>query len=314
MAMDYQFYGENYTGISDPQGLPTLEATWWGFETEPGMDDILTKAGDSLQGMIDRLKVHPFNGKSGERIFLAQYKIKSDGEMNLNFLGGFPLDCIEMMVLVGEYSSLPANVDVKAGDGKPIPPVPTKIFTWPEEDRIVFNKMAQAVRNSSSGLTAKMFADSLGSEAPKSHWWLNALFSSGQADQRKFPVPGEFLGLGVRIMFDKPWGNQKSSPLIYSGNWMDTIYYTSAVVKEVIAPSGDTPYPTYRVQWRKNEVTATPSDFAEYAVGDRVTILKEVDAEKTEQTWEDGDVEEFNKDKWVIAPVSFYDNGEGQGL
>jgi hypothetical protein len=313
MPLNYDFYGSEYTGISDPQGLPTLEATWWGFETEPGMDDILTKAGDSLQGMIDRLKVHPFNGKSGERIFLAQYKIKNDGEMNLNFLGGFPLDCLEMMVLVGEYSSLPNNVDVKAGQSG-IPPMPAKAFFWPEDGRIVFNKLASAVKNSTTGLEAKMFADSLGSEQPKKHWWFNTLFSSEQADQRKVPVPGEFMGLGVRIMFDKPWGEQKSSPFLYAGNWMDSVYYTSAVIKEVQEPTGERPYPLYTVQWRGLEVEATPSDFAEYAVGDRVTILKDVETEKPEQTWEDEDVEEFNPDKWVIAPVSFYDNGEGQGL
>jgi len=47
-------------------------------------------------------------------------------------------------------------------------------------------------------------------------------------------------------------------------------------ITEVIEPTDEVPYPTYKVQWRKDEVTATPSDFSEYRVGDRVTILKDV--------------------------------------
>jgi hypothetical protein len=118
-----------------------------------------------------------------------------------------------------------------------------------------------------------------------------------------------------------PWGGpQKSLPFIYSGNWIDTVYYTSAKVKEVIEPSDTKPYPTYRVTWRKFEAIAKPSDFAEYQVDDRVTILKDVATDKEEQTWEDEDTNVmldenlFDPDLWVIVPITFYDDGNGQGI
>ena len=60
------------------------------------------------------------------------------------------------------------------------------------------------------------------------------------------------MALGNRMMPNKPWGKQKSSPFLYSGNWMDTIYYTSAVITEVIDPTDETPYPTYKAKWRKD--------------------------------------------------------------
>ena len=110
-------------------------------------------------------------------------------------------------------------------------------------------------------------------------------------------MPGEF------------WGRQKSSPFIYSGNWMDTVYYSGAVVTEVIEPTAEKPYPTYKVQWRKDKVTAKPTDFTEYKVGDRVTILKDVTSDKKTEIWKDRDTDRFPDDDradWRIVPVSFY--------
>jgi len=312
METPYKIYGDNYTGISDLQGLPTLEITWWGI-LEPGMDDVLTKAGESLQPMIDRLKIYPVNiSKSGQRIFMAQYKVKNNGEVNLNFLSGFPLDVLEMMVLIGEHSTLTDKVEVKPGRAG-IPTTPDNLFEWPEEDRILFNKMVKAEKNDNSGLTAKMFADSLGDEKPEKHWWFNAVFSAAQAEQRKFPVPGEFIGLGVRLFIDRLWDEQLSNPFIFSGCFADTVYYSSGVVKEVIPASDEMPYPTYKVQWRKSVVTAVPSDFAIYTVGDRVSILKSIDTDKTEQTWKDDDVVKFGE-SWTIVPISFFDDGNGIGI
>ena len=76
-------------------------------------------------------------------------------------------------------------------------------------------------------------------------------------------------------------------------------------VTEVIEPTDEAPYPTYKVQWRKDEVTATPSDFAEYKVGDRVTILKDVATTKQSQLWKDDDMKEFGEN-WMIVPITFY--------
>jgi hypothetical protein len=128
----------------------------------------------------------------------------------------------------------------------------------------------------------------------------------------KFPVPGEFLGLGVRMFPGMYWGRQKSSPFVYSGQWFDSVYLTGGIIKEVIGPTDEVPYPTYKVQWRKDEVTAKPSDFAEHKIDDRVTILKDVATEKKSQLWKDEDMKEFG-DNWTIAPISFYglDTQEG---
>lgn len=108
------------------------------------------------------------------------------------------------------------------------------------------------------------------------------------------------------MMPDKPWGHQKSSPFIYSGNWVDTVYYSGAVIKEIQEPTDDTPYSTYAVTWRGKDIeNVRPSDFAEYQVGDRVTILKDVATDKKTQIWKDDDIKAFG-DTWVICPITFY--------
>ena len=162
---------------------------------------------------------------------------------------------------------------------------------------------------------AKIFAPNLEGEPKPAHvkWWFRVQLAGGETGQ-KYPVPGEFLGLGVRMFPDAYWGHQKSSPFIYSGNWMDTIYYTAAVIKEVHEPTDLIPYATYTVQWHKNEVLAKPSDFAEYKVGDRVTILKDVTTEKKTQLWKDDDMKYWGGEEdmnpaditWQIVPLSFY--------
>jgi hypothetical protein len=177
----------------------------------------------------------------------------------------------------------------------------SKIFQWPEKEKILLNKTALLES------MALFFADNLpGEPVPrKAHWWFRVELQPGE--NVKFPVPGEFLGLGVRMMPGEYWGRQKSSPFIYSGNWMDTVYYTGAWIKEINDPNDETPYPTYKVQWRKNVVTVRPSDFAEYKVDDRVTILKDVATEKKSQLWKDDDMEpDCDKETWQIAPLTFY--------
>jgi hypothetical protein len=125
--------------------------------------------------------------------------------------------------------------------------------------------------------------------------------------EKKYPIPGEFL-----CLINRPWptlacGKQESSPYIYSGEWMDTVFYSGAVVKEVIEGEGDQTYNTYKVQWRKDTFTVKPTDFAEYNVGDFVTILKTIPNDKDSQRWKDDDTKEFDEEGWVIAPLMFYD-------
>lgn len=288
---------------------------WWALDRQPGMDDILEKAGDSLQPMFDQLEIFPFKDRSDDyRIFLAQYKFSSLG-LIIAFIAGFQIECVEMLVAIGQYSSLPGDdgepkvISEKQGLGRKVPPNSGDYFVWPDEEKVLLNKLYKRTRD--DNLTTKIFDDGLdGGTKLGKHWWLRVEFAEESA--RKFPVPGEFIGLGVKIFAGLPWGLQESAPFIYSGNWIDSVYYTSALVKEVYDPSGDIPYPIYLVQWRDQEVTARPSDFAEYAVGDRVTILKAAAAEKTEQTWKDEDTKEFNEE-WVIVPMVFYATEEEGG-
>jgi hypothetical protein len=310
--------------------LDTLEPTWWVMDREPGMDDLAAgvASGEVLQKMGEDLKIYPFQDRDGkDRLFLARFEfpkydetfqfseaVFAPGEVGgwIDFLGGFPVDCCEMLVAIGEYSSKADKVIAKAGAGKVVAPVPEKFFDWPDKDKVLFNLTALPAKN-----VAQIIAPNLGGESKpeKAHWWFRVNLADDPENPKKWPVPGEFLGLGVRMMPDKPWGRQKSSPFVWSGNWMDTVYYTGAVIKEIQEPTDDTPYSTYTVVWRGQEIKEVkPSDFAEYRVKDRVTILKDVATEKKTQLWKDDDMKFFGGEDgiapeditWSIVPVTFY--------
>ena len=297
----------------EPQKLRTLEPTWWIMDREPGMDDLAEQAGDSLQKMGDNLKIYPFQDRSAnDRLFLGRFEfpkygegfqfseaVTGDSQGFIDFLAGCPIDCVEMLVLLGEYSTQADEVTVKDGDGKAAAPVPDHFFVWPEMGKVLLNLTALPIKD-----VAKILAKNLEGEPKptKAHWWFRVQLTGGS---KKFPVPGEFLGLGVRMMPDVPWGKQKSSPFIYSGNWMDTVYLTGGRITEVIAPTDTVPYSTYKVRWRKDVVTVRPTDFAEYKVGDRVTIIKDITTTKQSQLWKDDDMKTFGE-TWMIAPIGFY--------
>ena len=295
--------------------------TWWVEDREPGMDDLAGTTGDVLANMKDKLQVFPFQDRQGnDRLMLARYELPKYGEAFqypeavfaqgevagwLDFLCGFPIDCVEMMVLIGEYSTKADQVSVKPGGDRAAAPLPGKFFEWPDKSKVLLNLTALPTKNVTQILAPNLEGEPKPADA---HWWTRVNLVS--LDSLKYPLPGEFLGLGVRMMPDSPWGKQKSSPFVYSGNWMDTVFYTGAVIKEVINPTDSTPYPTYKAQWRKDEVTATPSDFALYKVGDRVTILKAVNTDKKTQLWKDDDIKNFG-DTWMICPITFYGLEQG---
>jgi len=279
------------------------------------MDDMMTKAGTSLEKLGEDLKIYPFQDRDKQdRLFLARFEFPKYGENFeysnaaaegvpgfIDFLAGFPIDCIEMMVAIGERSSKPDMISVDEGGGV-APPVPSNgFFKWPDMTKVLLNLTAIPTKNVGRILAANLAGEP---KPAKAHWWFRVQL---KAEGSKFPVPGEFLGLGVRMMPDKYWAKQKSSPFLFSGNWMDTIYYSGGRVTEVIPPASPATYPTYKVQWRKDEITARPSDFAEYKVDDRVTILKDVSTTKTTQLWKDDDMQaEVDKTLWQIAPITFY--------
>ena len=314
------------TAIVSVDKPSTLEEIWWVLDEESGMDDLWEQAGDSLLEMVQSLKdlgddkkIYPFQTNGQSRLFLARFEIPIYGGTFqfpkavfaasavafLDFLSGVPVDCTEMLVAIGEYSSQANKLAVLPGDGQPVAPVPD-FFEWPDQKAVLLNLTAIAED------IAEILADNLdGEPEPRAaHWWFRVNLvaedvGTDPENMRKFPVPGEFLGLGVRMMPDKPWGEQKSSPFIWSGNWINTVYLTSAVIKEVIEPNDTYPYSRYIVQWQKFEVTANPSDFCEYRVGDRVSVLKDVSTTKTSQLWRDEDQHTWGEN-WALVPISYY--------
>ena len=183
------------------------------------------------------------------------------------------------------------------------------LFAGIEEEKILHNYLWLPVDG--VDVLAKNLSGTEDTKNP--HWWLRWNIIDKDA---KWPTPGEMLFLGVRLFPTSPWGDQKSSPLLFSGNWMDTLYYSSAKVTEVIDETDDTPYKTYKVKWRKNEVVATPSDFTEYQVDDRVAILKRPPNDKVSTVWNKDDKDEdidpdtgavFDEENWVLVPISFYE-------
>ena len=312
--------GLDTCGLEDFHSLDrpsTLEPTWWVMDREPGMDDLAEGITGILKKMQEDLKIYPFQDRDeNDRLFLARFEFPKYGEDLtfpeaifapgkvagwIDFLAGFPVDDCEMLLAVGEYSTKADKVTVMDGAGKVVAPVPEKFFQWPDQDKVLFNLTALPTKN-----LGKMLAPNLGGEPKpaKAHWWFRV--NLVDQDGKKWPVPGEFLGLGVRMMPDKPWGHQKSSPFVWSGNFVDTVYYSGAVVKEIIEPTDDMPCSTYTVTWRGKDIeNVRPSDFTLYKVGDRVTILKDVSTEKKTQLWKDDDMKTWG-DGWQIVPITFY--------
>ena len=303
------------------------------------MDDLAEGSVEILAEMKDELEIYPFQDTDeNDRLFLARFEFVKYKESSLfpdavdegqaafiDFLAGFPIDCVEMLVFIGEISSKAKEGDESKVNVQPgtsvVPPVPSgdsHFFRWPEDGKILLNLTAIVTKN-----VGKIFAPNLDGEPKPAHvkWWFRVQLAGGEV---KFPVPGEFGGLGVRMFPGVYWGHQKSSPFVYSGNWLDTIWYTAGRITEVTEPEGDGKFPwnTYKVRWRGEEVETIPTDFAEYRgpvgdePGDRVCILKDVGAEKTSQLWKDDDMktetacttDEPKKfiGPWAICPVTFY--------
>jgi hypothetical protein len=125
-------------------------------------------------------------------------------------------------------------------------------------------------------------------------------------DSLTWPTPGEFLGLAYRPMPYLPWFSQDTSPVLYSGNWWETLFYSSGVVQSIIEEGGAGGIgdvgATYTILVKGETVQAKSSDFAVYAVGDRVALMKQYDSSAKSMTWKD--LGAF--DSWIILPVTFY--------
>ena len=100
----------------------------------------------------------------------------------------------------------------------------------------------------------------------------------------KWPLPGEFIGLLAKPWPSHVWWFQKTSPVLYSGNWLETNYYTSGIITEILQPPEGSFGLVYRCIVRGMEVCIASSDFYGYTVGDRVAILRINDLDRFRDT------------------------------
>lgn len=307
---------------------PYLEPTWFAFEEE-GMDDILKKSGDSLERpLFQRLMIRPVViPKEGadfgeERLFLARFEMPkylcpfrypeakletvTDPLGFVDWLSGMHYGCCEMLVVVGEVSSKTKDeFPTQDGEEGAVPPVPDELFDerFPE-DRVGHNMM-WIVPDNFEGIADGI----LGEPEPKEpHWW----YRGNMIGDQEWPYPGEFLGLANRIFPNLPWTLAQAPgrhPFIFSGAYMDTVYITSAEVYEVIENAVG--YQTLKIKWRGQDIIAYPTDFAEYQVGDRVTILKDVSTTKLTETFKDEDLWKYDEEVWRVIPFTYYNKGFG---
>ena len=146
--------------------------------------------------MRDRLKVYPFQSDGADRLFLARFEFPKFGEDFqipkgdwrslkllpgeeappateddkpigfIHYLAGFPIDCVEMLMLIGEYSSDENSITVVPGKGRPTAPVPN-FFIWPDEEKLLLNTTA-LVEQYSLFLAENLPGEP---EPTKAHWW-----------------------------------------------------------------------------------------------------------------------------------------------
>ena len=300
----------------------SLEVTWHLFD-EPDIPNLLARAGDGLEEMFEKLGVRPVQVDGEERLFEARYELlKFEGESQYpkampdeavgfaDWLTGFPYTEAEIMAMVREESTCPKQVTAQeAAPDDATPPVPLDFFAGLPEADILHNYLAvptDGVEHLADGLEGEL--------EPELLWWTRQGLKI--EDGQKWPTPGEFAALAVRLFPGKYWGEQKTSPFLFSGNWLDTLYYTTAIVEEVLEPNDDRPFPLYRVRWRQQEGDkegsnlhlARPSGFESYEVGERVAVLKDADTQRQSQTWKDDQV--FETEVWRLVPITFYEEGK----
>lgn len=147
------------------------------------------------------------------------------------------------------------------------------------------------------------------------HQWLRLWLNK----ELKYPIPGEFCGITVKPLVAPPhvWWFQPSTPLLYSGNWFETDYYTSGTVLVVFKTSEpgkmtvdainpdllqrqsrydtvftlnqevelDSLTQVYKVRVKEHDIYLKPTDFHEYKIGDKVAIVKQVCLNKDNFNW-----------------------------
>lgn len=168
---------------------------------------------------------------------------------------------------------------------------------------------------------AEILADEFGGlPSAEPHSWLRYWIQPSD----KFPAPGEFVVLLAKSELYHVWWFQETYPFMYSGNFFETEYYTSGIVKEVHT-FNDVGEPTVcKVLFNGvYETYLRSTDYYEYEVDDRVAILK---VAQLLNAFSGGEIT-YNMDwtrlsapgshdghsfaspeiGWRIAPISFYE-------
>lgn len=307
-------------------GEATLEATWWLFD-EPSLRNLM-RCGKTLEITLNRAGVSPLVMDGKPVVREARYELMAyDGGLQyepggggqerevigwVEFPGGFPYGVAELLTIFKEFSLREEIFKVVGGSGYAAAPVPEELFDESYGKRnLAFNYLYL-----NEPWCEPLSDGQVPTREPK---WFQRINIHMPEPGDLTLVPGEFWGLGVRLFPDKPWGDQETSPFISSGNWMDTVYYTTAEIVDLNPDSGF-PFTLYLVRWRLPVETAKDKDalywvwgcgFEEYQIGDRVTILKDITTKRPSQTWQDD--QEFNREIWRMVPITFYESFEGNG-
>lgn len=320
-------YGRDKDHIS-PRPLD-MWATWWLF-TEPDMDTVYKDSGDYLDKWLEEKKLSVTKIDGDKYIFQGRFEWKNYGYEFLHtdgvvakgnkdntvffvdFMSGLSWDAIELLTSARDASMTNDQFEViKADESDMAAPVPDTLFGGYEEKYIYWNYLWFAPDK-----VEDYFYDHAGSlegtDKPKNlHDWmrLNVLMED------KFPVPGEFMGLAVRIFPEYPWGQQESNPFIFSGNFMDTAYKLRGRITEITEATANRPYKMYRVKTHLNqgeEISICATDFEDYNVDDYVTIIKDVSVIDASETfnWETLAKSVADPVTWMILPTTYYDLDE----
>ena len=177
-------------------------------------------------------------------------------------------------------------------------------------------------------------ADFENTDNPPLHYWLRYWIPENNTEI----IPGEFCGLLCRPWPLHCWWFQETAPFLYAGNWVETEFYTSGIVKEVqvidedFTPNDGEVGDRYKVWVKTEEIIVKSSDFLEYEVDERVGLLKAW-REGTESTYSEvgpatgsGQTPNFNWQNlellntgetltktWVIVPAGFYESSSSVG-
>lgn len=126
-------------------------------------------------------------------------------------------------------------------------------------------------------------------------------------NEDKYPIAGELIAIAVIPMYHRgnKWFYQDTSPFIFSGQWIDTTFYSSGVVKEIIGEG------KYKVICKDKEVIAEASDFKEYKVDERVALVIKDNIGSNEQYMTAEKLKKLEELKgegdYKIVPFSFYE-------